>query len=58
MNEIDSGNLPNVRRAPKKSRRTITSGMDKSTSGCTTGSKYKAKSILKELSATKRPPYK
>jgi hypothetical protein len=54
MNEIDSCNLPNVRRARKGNKKKITTGIARAT----TGTKYKAKGILKELSASKRPPYK
>ena len=54
MNEVDSSNLPTVRKSGKGSKRKITTGISRST----TGTKYKSKGILKELSTATRPPSK
>lgn len=54
MNEVDSSNLPAVRKSRKRLKLKITSGIARATAG----TKYKNKQILKELSTTKRPPSK
>jgi hypothetical protein len=54
MNEVDCSNLPSVGKSRKGKKIKITTGTARST----TGTKYKGKGILKELSTAKRPPSK